>query len=79
MRNPSDVNDICNIQDVFILSVILEYRWQKIKNKMVFDPRCFTSASTLSDAIKRIKAKVILTYPRNVEVVDLIGSLLEKP
>ena len=79
MRNPSDVKDIYNIQDVFILGVILEYRWKKIKNKMVFDTRCFTSASTLIDAIETIKAKVILAYHRNVEVVDLMGSLLEKP
>ena len=27
MRNLSDLNDIYNIQDVFILGVILEYRW----------------------------------------------------
>ena len=27
MRNLSDFNDIYNIQDVFILGVILEYRW----------------------------------------------------
>ena len=31
MRNLSDFNDIYNVQDVFILRVILEYRWQKIK------------------------------------------------
>ena len=31
MRNLSDFNDIYNIQDVYILSEILEYRWQKIK------------------------------------------------
>ena len=76
MRNPSDFNDVYNIQDVFILGVILEYRWQKVKNEMGFDPKCFTSASTLSDAIERIKSKVILTYPRNVEVVDLMESVL---
>ena len=31
MRNLSDFNDIYNIQDVYILVEILEYRWQKIK------------------------------------------------
>ena len=30
----------------------------------------------MSGAIERIKSKVILTYPRNVEVVDLMESLL---
>ena len=33
MRNLSDFNDIYNIQDVFILSLILEYRWQKSRMK----------------------------------------------
>ena len=42
MRNLSDFNDIDNIQDVFILGVILEYRWQKMKDETGFDPRCFT-------------------------------------
>ena len=37
---------------------------------------CFTSASTLSGVIERIKSKVILNYPKNVEVVYLMGSLL---
>ena len=76
MRNLSDFNNIYNIQDVIILAVILEYRWQKIKENTGFDPRCFTSANTLSGAIERIKSRVILTYPRNVEIVDHMESLL---
>ena len=76
MRNLSDFNDVYNIQDVYILSVILEYRWQKIKEATGFDPRCFTTASTLSGAIERIKSKVILTFPTNVETVCLMESLL---
>ena len=71
-----DFNGIYNIHKVFILGVILEYRWQKIKDEIGFDPRCFTSGSNLSGAIERIKLKLILTYPRNVEVVDLMESLL---
>ena len=76
MRNLSDFNDNNNIQVVFILDVILEYRWQKIKDETGFDPRCFTSVSTLSGTIERIKSKVILTYPRNVAVVDFMESVL---
>ena len=76
MRNLSDFNDIYNIQFVIILVVILEYRWQKIKNDTGFDPRYFASASTLSRAVKRIKSKVILTFPHSVEIVDLMESLL---
>ena len=76
MRNLSDFNDIYNIQDVFILAVILEYRWQKIKDETGFDPRCSTPASTLSGAIDRFKSIIILTYCRNAEVVDFMESLL---
>ena len=37
-RNLSDFNDIYNKQDVYILRVILENRWQKTKNETRFDP-----------------------------------------
>lgn len=76
MRNLSDFNDIYNVQDVIILAVILEYHWQKIKYDTGFDSRCFMSSSTLSGAIERIKSKVILTYPTNVETVELMEKLL---
>ena len=76
MRNLSDFNDVYNMQGVYILSLILEYRWQKIKEATGFYPRCFTSASTLSRAIERIKSKVILTFATNTETVLLMESLL---
>ena len=76
MRNLGDFNDVYNIQDVSILGVILEYRWQKIKEATGFDPRCFTSASTLSGAIERIKPKVIITFPTDLETVCLMESSL---
>ena len=76
MRNLSDFNDINNVQDVYISCVILEYRWDKIEESTGFSPRCFTYASTLSVATERVKSKVILTYPRNVEIVDLMEKLL---
>ena len=43
MRNLSDFNNIYNVQDITILGVIVEYRWQKIKDSTGFDSRCFTS------------------------------------
>lgn len=43
--------------------------------KTGLDPRCFTPASTFSGAIERIKSKVILTCPRDIEIVDLVESL----
>ena len=76
MKNLSDFNDIYNIQDVSILSFILENRWQKVKDETRFDPKCFTSVSNLSGIIERIKSKVILTFPKDVETVDLMERLL---
>ena len=68
MRNLSDFHYIYNIQDVIIIAVILEYRWQKIKDDTGFDPRCFTSASTLSSAIERIKSKSSLPIPETLKL-----------
>ena len=76
MCNLSDFNDIYNIQDVYILGVILEYRWQKVRESSGFDPRCFTSASTLNSAIERVKSKVVITFPKDVETIGLIEKLL---
>ena len=73
---PPRLFNVYNIQDVIILGVILENKWQKMKDATVFDPRCFTSASTLSGAIERVKSKVIITLPKDVETVELMESLL---
>ena len=43
---------------------------------MGFDPRCFTSASILSGAIERVKLKIIITYPKDIEIVELMERLL---
>ena len=56
MRKLSDFHDTYNVQDVITLGVILENRWQKIKKTTRFDPRCFTSVSTLSGTIERVKS-----------------------
>ena len=59
MRNLSNFIDSYKILDILILGVILDYRWQKIEDESGFDPRYFTSASTLGCVIERIKWKVI--------------------
>ena len=75
MRNLNDFNQIYNIQDIFILGVITEYRWQKIKEDMGFDPRCFTSACTLCCTIENVKSKIVITYPKDIKTVELIERL----
>ena len=76
MRNLSHLNDIYDVQDVYILGVITEYRWQKFKEDTGFDPRCFTSASTLSGAIERVKSKIVIIYRKEIKTVELMERLL---
>ena len=77
MRSVKDVNHSYNIQDVVVLSVMLEHWWQKIKVSTGFDPRCFTSASTFSGAIERVKSKIFITFPKGIET-ELAESLLSR-
>ena len=76
MRKVSDFNNVYNVQDVIILDVILKNCQQKIKETTGFNPGCFTLVSTLSGAIERVKSKMIITLPKDVESVELMESLL---
>ena len=76
MRNLSNFNNIYNIQDVYILGVITECRWQKIKVDTDFNPRCLTSASTFSGETERVKSKIVIAFPKDIETVELMESLL---
>ena len=49
---------------------------KKLKSLLAFDPRYFTFASTLSGAIERLKSKIVITYPKDVEIVELTKRLL---
>ena len=53
MRNLSDMNDLCNAQDVTLLCEIIENRFQLMQDKCGFNPRKCNSASTLSGSIER--------------------------
>ena len=47
MRNPSDMNDLYNAQDVILLREVIENRFQLMRDKYGFNPRKCNSASTV--------------------------------
>ena len=71
MRNLGDLNDLCNTQDVILLTEIIENRFQAIQNTCGFTPRKCNSASSMSGCIEREMSKVILTLPTKHEHVEI--------
>ena len=51
MQNISDLNDLCNAQDVILLLEIIENRFQEIRNECGSSPRKVDSASKLNGCI----------------------------
>ena len=76
MRNLSDLNDLYNVQDVILLMVIIENRFQEMQNETGYNPRKINSASKLSCCIQREKSKCILTLPTNNCHVEIFEKTL---
>lgn len=76
MRNISDLNDLCNFQDVAILLEITESRFEIMHKKYDNNPRLCSSVKTLNGCIERHKSKVILALLTNTEIVKLLENLL---
>ena len=79
MRNLSYLNDLCNVQDVVLLMVMIENRFQEMLNEAGYNPRKINSASKLSGCIQREQSKCILALPTNnfhVEIFEKALSLL---
>ena len=53
LRNISDMNDLCNAQDVILLCEVIENVFQLTQDKYGFSPRKCNSASTLTGSIER--------------------------
>ena len=47
MRNLSDLNDLCNAQDMILLLEIVGNRFQEMQNECGYNPRKINSASKL--------------------------------
>ena len=57
MRNLSDLNDLYNAQDVILLMVIIENRFQEMQYETVYNQRKINSASKLSGCIQSEQSK----------------------
>ena len=71
MRHLGDLNDLYNAQDIILLSELIENRFQFTQDNYGFNPRKCNSASSLSGCIEREMSKVIITFPTNVEHLEI--------
>ena len=67
MRHLGDLNDLYNVQDVILLTEIIESRFQAMQNTYGFNPRKCNSASSMSGCIEREMSKIILALPTKLE------------
>ena len=65
MRNLSDLNDLCNAQDVILLLEMIENKFQTMQEKSGYNPRIINSTRKLGGCIQLEKSKVIVTLPMN--------------
>ena len=76
MRHLGDLNDLYNAQDVILLSELIENRFQFMQDNYGFNPRKCNSASSLSGCIEREMSKVIITFPTNVEHLEIFEKTI---
>ena len=76
MRNHSDLNDLYNVQDVILVMVITENRYQEMQNKTSYNPRKINSATQLSSCIQKEQSKCILAFPTNNSHVEIFEKTL---
>ena len=75
MRHLGDLNDLYNAQDVILLYELIENRFQFMQDKYGFNPRKCNSASSLSECIERQISKVIISFPTNVEHLEIFETV----
>ena len=76
MRNLSDLNNLYNVQDVILLMVIIENRFQEMQNETGYNPRKINLASKLSGCTQREQSKCILALPTNNCHVEIFEKTL---
>ena len=78
MSNISDLNAFYNFQDTIILAEIFENRASIMHQKFGYNSLKCSSASTLSGAIQRHMSKVIISFPTNVDIVELMEKNFDR-
>ena len=76
MRNISDLNDLCNVQNVILLMVIIENIFQEMQTETDYNPMKISSASKLSSCIQREQSKCILALLTNNCHVEIFENTL---
>ena len=76
MGNLSDLNDLYNVQEVILLMVIIENRFQEVQNGTGYNPRKISSASKLSRCIQREQSECVLALPTNNCHVEIFEKTL---
>ena len=76
MSNLSDPNALYNFQDTIILVEIFENRASTMHEKFGYNLLKCSSVSTLSGAIQRQTFKVIIPFPTNADIIELMEKAL---
>ena len=71
MRHLGLLNDLYNVQDVILLSEIIENCFEKIHKTYGFNPKKCNSASAMSGYIEREMSKIILALPTKLDHVEI--------
>ena len=71
MRNLGDMNDLCNAQDVILLSQIIENCFQVMNDTYGFNPRKCNSVSSMSGYSEREMSRIILALATKLEHVEI--------
>ena len=71
MRHLGDLNDLYSVQDVILLSEIIENRFEVMHKTYGFNPRMCNSASVMSGYIEREMSKIILALPTKLDHVEI--------
>ena len=73
MRHLGDLNDLYNVQDVILLSEIIENRFETMYKTYGFNPKKCNSASAMSGYIEREMSKIILALPTKLDHVKILN------
>ena len=71
MRNLGDMNDLCNAQDVILLSQIIENCFQVMNDTYGFNPRKCNSVSSMSGYSEREMSRIILALATKLEHAEI--------
>ena len=71
VRHLGDLNDLYNVQDVILLSEIIENRFETMHKTYGFNPKKCNSASAMSGYIEREMSKIILALPTKLDHVEI--------